>query len=52
MRIGLLVAYLEAGVETKALTIGGVKGDPFINDDQPGIGLGTLRGIWLLRPFT
>jgi hypothetical protein len=30
-----LAAYLEAGVETKMFIIEGVKGDPFINDDQP-----------------
>lgn len=28
-------AYLEAGVATKAFTIDGVRGDPFMNDDQP-----------------
>lgn len=29
-------AYLEAGVETKAVVIKGVRDAPFINDDHPG----------------
>lgn len=45
-------AYLVAGVDTNALTIGGVKGDPFMKDDQPGTCPGMFRGIWLQRPFT
>lgn len=32
-----LAAYLEAGVETKMFIIEGVKGDPFINDNQPSV---------------
>lgn len=47
-----ITTYLVAGAETKALTIGGVKGDPFINDDQPGTCPEMFRGIWLYRPFT
>lgn len=35
-------AYLEAGVALKTLTIGGVSGEPFINDDQLGKWLGIL----------
>lgn len=44
--------YLVAGVDTNALTIGGVKGDPFMNDDQPDTCPVMFRGIWLQRPFT
>lgn len=44
--------YLVAGVDTKALTIGGVKGEPFMKDDQPDTCPGMFRGIWLQRPFT
>lgn len=44
-----VAAYLEAGVVTKALTIDGVvRGDPFINEDQPGTWPDTLRSTWLL----
>jgi hypothetical protein len=38
------VAYLEAGVATKALTNVRVSGEPCINDDQLGKWLGILRG--------
>lgn len=32
--------YLEAGVETKASTSAGVKGDTFIKDDHPRASVG------------
>lgn len=32
----IILLYLEAGLETRALTISGVRGAPFMNDDQPG----------------
>ena len=44
--------YLVAGVDTNALTIGGVKGDPFMKDDHPGTCPEMFRGIWLQQPFT
>jgi hypothetical protein len=47
-----LAIYLEAGVVTKTLINDGVRGDPFINDDQPDTCPGTLRGTWLLRALT
>jgi len=36
------VSVLEAGLETRALTITGESGAPFMNDDQPGTWAGTL----------
>ena len=45
-------AYLEAGVAIRALTNGGLRGDPFIKDNQPGTWPGTLRGNGLLHEFT
>lgn len=47
-----IAAYLEAGVTTKAFVKDGVRGDPFINDDQPDIWVVTLQGTWLLCAFT
>lgn len=44
--------YLEAGVDTNALTIGRVKGEPFNNEVQAEICPVMFRGIWLYRPFT
>jgi hypothetical protein len=44
--------YLEAGLETRALTIDRESGTPFMNDDQPGTWAGILWGIWLMHPLT
>jgi len=38
-------AYLEAGLEARAFAIAGVRGEPFINDDQPVTCPATVRGI-------
>lgn len=40
--IGASIAYLEAGVAIRTLTRAGVRGEPFIKDDQPVTWLGTF----------